>query len=53
ESANQVDNYNLEELEKWAIQRVLTKNKGNISKAAQELGITRAALYRRMEKHGL
>lgn len=53
ESGNQVDSYNLEELEKWAIQRVLTQNKGNISKAAQELGITRAALYRRMEKHGL
>ena len=48
-----IENYNLEELEQWAIKRTLTKNKGNISKAALELGITRAALYRRMEKHGL
>ena len=49
----EMDSYNLDELEKWAIQRVLVKCKGNISKAAQDLGITRAALYRRMEKHGL
>lgn len=48
-----LENYNLEELEQWAIRQVLTKHKGNISKAALELGITRAALYRRMEKHGL
>jgi two-component system response regulator HydG len=26
---------------------------GNISKAAEELGLTRASLYRRMEKYGL
>ncbi len=43
----------LEELERWHISRVLDQQKGNISHAAQELGITRAALYRRMEKYGL
>lgn len=46
-------NGNLEEIEKNTIIRVLEKNKGNISKSAKELGITRAALYRRLNKHGL
>ncbi len=45
------DNFNLEEVEKKMIGRVLEKYQGNISKAARELGLTRAALYRRMEKY--
>ncbi|MEN0049105.1 MAG: sigma-54 dependent transcriptional regulator [Bacteroidota bacterium] len=48
-----LDTYNLEELERWAIRKVLTKHAGNISKAAEELGLTRATLYRRMEKYDL
>ncbi len=44
---------NLEEMEKKLIQRAMTKFQGNISKAADELGLTRAALYRRLEKHGI
>ncbi len=44
---------NLERLEKTAISGALKKHRFNISHAAKELGITRAALYRRMEKHGL
>ncbi|MCF6352879.1 MAG: hypothetical protein L3J06_07700, partial [Cyclobacteriaceae bacterium] len=31
----------------------LEKHNGNISKAAKELGLTRASLYRRLEKYGL
>lgn len=44
---------NLDNLEKTAILTVLEKNKGNISKSAKELGITRAALYRRLDKYEL
>lgn len=44
---------NLDDLEKNTILTVLEKNKGNISKSAKELGITRAALYRRMDKYEL
>lgn len=44
---------NLEEREKLLIRRVIDKHGGNISKAAKELGLTRASLYRRIEKHGL
>lgn len=48
-----VENYNLESVEKSVIQKVINKHNGNISKAAKELGLTRASLYRRLEKHGL
>lgn len=44
---------NLERLEQTAIEAALKKHRYNISHSAKELGITRAALYRRMEKHGL
>lgn len=47
------DDLNLERIEKGAIAGALKKHRYNISHAAKELGITRAALYRRMEKHGL
>ncbi|MCB0425132.1 MAG: sigma-54-dependent Fis family transcriptional regulator [Mangrovimonas sp.] len=48
-----IEDVNLDEVEKQTIQKVIEKNKGNISKSAKELGITRTALYRRMNKHGL
>lgn len=44
---------NLNRLEKTTIEKALRKHRYNISHAAKELGLTRAALYRRMEKHGL
>jgi len=44
---------NLERAEKQMIERALQKHAYNISLAANELGLTRASLYRRMEKHGL
>jgi DNA-binding NtrC family response regulator len=43
----------LDEVEKAAIIRALDKHQKNISRAAQALGLTRASLYRRMEKYGL
>lgn len=50
---NNFESYNLEEVEKHAIKQTLVKHNGNISQAARELGLTRAALYRRLEKYGL
>lgn len=47
------DNMNLEEVEKVLIRKVIDKHGGNISRAAKELGLTRASLYRRIEKHGI
>jgi DNA-binding NtrC family response regulator len=44
---------NLEDLEKSTILNVIDKNNGNISKSAKELGLTRTALYRRLNKYDL
>ncbi|MFD2244643.1 sigma-54-dependent transcriptional regulator [Pontibacter ruber] len=43
----------LDEIERDAVQRALQKHEGNISKAAKELGLSRGALYRRLEKYAL
>lgn len=48
-----IDSFNLEGLEKWAIESAIKKHQGNISHAAQELGLSRGALYRRMEKYDI
>lgn len=48
-----VGSKNLEAMERRAIIETLQKNQGNISKSARELGLTRAALYRRIEKYEL
>lgn len=47
------ERYNLEEIEKTVIRKTIEKHAGNFSKAAQELGLTRASLYRRVEKYGI
>ncbi|MBX2901320.1 MAG: sigma-54-dependent Fis family transcriptional regulator [Cyclobacteriaceae bacterium] len=47
------DTLNLDEVEKAAVVKAIQLHSGNISKAAEELGLTRASLYRRMEKYGL
>ena len=47
------NNLGLEEMEKLMVQKAIDKHKGNISRAAADLGLTRAALYRRIEKFEL
>jgi DNA-binding NtrC family response regulator len=44
---------NLDDMEKQLITKALQKHHGNITEAAQELGLTRASLYRRLEKYHL
>ena len=48
-----LDHLNIEDVEKILIRKSLDKNYGNITQAAQELGLTRSSLYRRLEKYGL
>jgi two-component system, NtrC family, response regulator len=43
----------LDEIEKAMIEKCLRHYEGNVSRAADALGLSRAALYRRLEKHGL
>jgi len=47
------DNVPLSEMEKNAILRVIEKHNGNITRAAKELGLTRTALYRRLNKYDI
>ena len=51
--AEEVQHTNLGAVEKNTILRVIEKHSGNISKAAKELGITRTALYRRLNKYDI
>jgi len=44
---------NLQDIERRYILKAISKNRGNITKAAADLGLARAALYRRIQKHGL
>ena len=48
-----IKSFNLEAVEHEVIKKVLTRHQGQVSAAARELGITRASLYRRMQKYGL
>ena len=52
---NQTDfsTLNLETIEKQVIEKALKNHSGNVTQASSELGLTRNALYRRMEKHGI
>ena len=43
----------IEEMEKKHILKVIDKNSGNITKSAIDLGISRTALHRRLNKYGL
>jgi DNA-binding NtrC family response regulator len=46
-------NLKLDEIERMTVKRILSKHNGNVTLAAKDLGITRASLYRRIEKFGL
>jgi DNA-binding NtrC family response regulator len=51
--APRLDELPLEDVEKMLIQKALSRYDGNVSRAAQALGLSRSALYRRIASHGL
>ncbi len=51
--AQSFDSMSIDEVESLLIKKVLRRCNNNISQAAEALGLSRAALYRRMEKYGL
>jgi len=53
ESANRIEDMDLEEVERFLIKKALTRFEGNALRAAEALGLSRSAFYRRLEKHGL
>jgi two-component system NtrC family response regulator len=48
-----VDGMTLEQVERLMIEQALRQHSGNISRVAKALGLSRTALYRRLERHGL
>lgn len=48
-----IDDMSLEEVEKYLIQRTLKRNGGNATKTATDLGLSRSAFYRRLQRFGL
>jgi DNA-binding NtrC family response regulator len=48
-----LDQLTLEEVEKLLVQKALARSSGNVSEAAKALGLSRSAMYRRLERYGL
>jgi DNA-binding NtrC family response regulator len=53
EVARRLEDMSLEEVEAFLIQKTLAECDGNVSRAAEKLGLSRSALYRRLQRYGL
>jgi DNA-binding NtrC family response regulator len=52
-ASSRIEDLTLEEVEKLLIEKALQRHDGNVSKAAEALGLSRSALYRRLQRHGM
>lgn len=53
EAAANLEDMSLEDVESYLIKKTLARHNGNISQAAKDLGLSRTALYRRLEKYSI
>ncbi len=53
EAARRLEEMSLEEVESFLIRKALARFNGNVNQAADTLGLSRSALYRRLQKYGL
>jgi two-component system, NtrC family, response regulator HydG len=53
ETSQFAESFQIEDMEKNLIVKAMKKHNGNITEIARELGLSRQALYRRMEKYGV
>jgi DNA-binding NtrC family response regulator len=53
ETAGRIEEMSLEEVESFLIRKALARFDGNVSRAAEALGLSRSALYRRLQRYGL
>src|SRR5437868_5923521 len=53
EAGHRLEDMSLEDVEAFLIKKALARYSGNISQAAEALGLSRSALYRRLQKYGL
>ena len=52
-AAGRIEEMSLEDVESLLIKKALARYEGNVSAAADALGLSRSALYRRLKKYGL
>ena len=53
DASRRLEDMSLEEVEAFLIQKTLAQCDGNVSRAAEKLGLSRSALYRRLQRFGL
>ncbi|PYQ51792.1 MAG: sigma-54-dependent Fis family transcriptional regulator, partial [Acidobacteria bacterium] len=53
DDSRRLDDMSLEEVESFLIKKALGRFDGNVSRAAEALGLSRSALYRRLQRYGL
>ncbi|MCI0436305.1 MAG: sigma-54 dependent transcriptional regulator [Gemmatimonadetes bacterium] len=53
DGASRLEELTLEDAERYLIQRALARYSGNVSRAAEALGLSRSALYRRLQQYGI
>ena len=53
ESSGRLEDMTLDEVERYLIRRALERHEGNVSRAADSLGLSRSALYRRLQQHDI
>ncbi len=53
EAAPRIEEMSLEAVERWLIEKTLARAEGNVNRAAEALGLSRSAMYRRLQKLGL
>jgi transcriptional regulator of acetoin/glycerol metabolism len=53
EAGAHLEDLTLQEVERALIEKALARNAGNVAGAARLLGLSRSAMYRRMERYGL
>ena len=53
ESSGRLEDMSLEEVESFLIRKTLSRYENNVSQAASALGLSRSALYRRIQRYGI
>jgi transcriptional regulator of acetoin/glycerol metabolism len=53
DGVSRLEEMTLEDAEKYLIQKALVRCGGNVSRAADTLGLSRSALYRRLQQYGI